>query len=201
MFNKLISNHFKKPHGLIGKMVNNFQNKQNKAIYLKTIKYLDIKDEDKILDIGCGNGYTLRLIANEYPHTILMGIDYSSSIIKEAIKSTTKANLNNISYEISDVLAFNKNNYFDKIYCINTIYFWQDLDEYIKKISTLLKKQGILYVTYMNKSTLDQYSFTKYNYLHRDLNEIDLVLRNNGFSVNIKKLFKTKGFVLIATKK
>ena len=76
----------------------------------KMINYYKIKDDSKILDIGCGKGFLLYEFKKILPNSIIKGLDISEYAIQNAkpeIKSELiLGNANNLPFE---------NNYFDLV--------------------------------------------------------------------------------------
>ncbi len=58
-----------------------------------------------ILDVGCGNGYTTRLISEQFPTADIEGVDFSGAMLGEAI---TENCTDMISYIRGDVLSLSR---------------------------------------------------------------------------------------------
>lgn len=101
--------------------------------YEKTLFQKFIKNNDKILDIGCGCGRICKYLENTCNVT---GIDYSSEMINKAKQNTSKTKL-----MVLDVLNLNViKNKFNVIICaFNTLML---IKEYDKRLNTfyLIKK-------------------------------------------------------------
>ena len=61
-FTEYISSQFKNPHGFVGKIICIIQNILNDSMYKKAASLVDIGANEKVLDIGYGNGHLLELI-------------------------------------------------------------------------------------------------------------------------------------------
>ena len=109
----------------------------------------------KILDIGCGGGLLsepmCRLGAN------VTGIDASKKNIDIAKLHAKKGNLN-INYVCSSPEKMDSNKKFDVILNMEIIEHVEDVNIFIESCSTLLKKNGIMFVATLNK-TLKSYIF------------------------------------------
>lgn len=87
--NRYIAKQFGNPAGVGGKIVSSVINRQNRPLYEDTIRLLAPSDSDSVLDIGCGNGYALKMLASRSACT-LTGIDFSPSAIKTALSRNRK---------------------------------------------------------------------------------------------------------------
>ncbi|HMF29388.1 MAG TPA: class I SAM-dependent methyltransferase, partial [Candidatus Cybelea sp.] len=58
-----------------------------------TIRELDLKPGDRLVEIGCGTARNLVKIARLYPHASLFGLDASAEMLKTAEASIARAGL------------------------------------------------------------------------------------------------------------
>ena len=109
----------------------------------------------KILDIGSGGGLLCeplyRLGAN------LTGIDASNKNIEVAKLHAKEMNLN-IKYIHSSPENINLKNEFDVILCMEVVEDVSNIDLIIQKCSKLIKKNGIIFISTINKN-LKSYAF------------------------------------------
>jgi 2-polyprenyl-3-methyl-5-hydroxy-6-metoxy-1,4-benzoquinol methylase len=78
--NKYIAKQLGNPTGIGGRIVFSVMNRQNRPLYEDVIRLLSPFDSDSVLDIGCGNGNVLNMLASRAACT-LTGIDFSKSAI------------------------------------------------------------------------------------------------------------------------
>jgi cyclopropane fatty-acyl-phospholipid synthase-like methyltransferase len=157
-----IGNQFRKPSGLLGKVVSKIMKKGNISAYNKIIPALDIIQNDKILEIGYGHGLGIDMISSDFD-CFVSGIDFSELMFKEASKRNKKHIENNkVELHYGDFLSFEMNsNQYDKVFCINVIYFWNQLDKPFTKIYTGLKDDGIFCMYMAHRDNLKKMKFTK----------------------------------------
>jgi len=109
----------------------------------------------RILDIGSGGGLLCeplyRLGGN------LTGIDASNKNIEVAKLHAKEMNLN-IKYIHSSPENINLKNEFDVILCMEVVEHVSDVDLFIQKCSKLIKKNGIIFISTINKN-LKSYAF------------------------------------------
>ena len=73
---------------------------------IKTIRKLNLPAGALILDVGCGDGRSTLMIANQFPELFFVGIDYCDKMIKNAqARMVTKYPLSrNISFKVESIL-------------------------------------------------------------------------------------------------
>ena len=109
----------------------------------------------KILDIGCGGGLLSEPMTKLGADVV--GIDASKNNIKIAELHAKKNNLK-IKYYCTSPEKFKTETKFDVILNMEIIEHVNDVDFYLKSCSSLLKKNGIMFVATLNK-TLKSYLF------------------------------------------
>ena len=55
----------------------------------------------RVADVGCGHGASTILMAQAFPKSTFVGIDYHESSISTAQQRATTAGLSNVSYEVA----------------------------------------------------------------------------------------------------
>ena len=109
----------------------------------------------KILDIGCGGGLLSEPMTRL--GAIVTGIDASDKNIKVAKLHAKKNNLN-IDYRCMSPEKLNTKEKFDVILNMEIVEHVEDVNFFLRSCSSLLKKNGIMFVATLNK-TLKSYLF------------------------------------------
>ena len=115
----------------------------------KLCKFYNLKDNAKILDIGCGKGFFLKDL-KDYNNTFqVYGVDISSYAIKNAHPEIKKS----ITYSNANKLKW-KNNYFDLVVSFNTLHNLHNYDLYkaLKEMDRVGKKKYLLVESYRNET-------------------------------------------------
>jgi ubiquinone/menaquinone biosynthesis C-methylase UbiE len=111
----------------------------------RVIQGLDLKEETKILDIGCGCGATTLEIAKLVNQGEVIGVDISEPMLERATQTASDMALTNISYQVKDVQVDEMpNNYFDIAFSRFGVMFFEDPFEAFKNINHSLKDDGQL---------------------------------------------------------
>jgi SAM-dependent methyltransferase len=199
-----IGSQFRKPEGFLGIIISNLMIAGNKSAYKTLIKDLAIQPGDKILEIGYGPGIGVELISKRY-EADMYGIDFSELMYKRAAKRNKKfIKDNKVHLFFGDFVGTDINlSGFDKIFCLNVVYFWDDLQKPFEKIKSLLRNGGVFCFYMENKDNLDRARFTKDDIFNKysiehilailkscGFNEIEYYYKN-GFYIKAKKMFRT----------
>ena len=104
-----------------------------------------------VLDIGCGGGLISEALANNKANVI--GIDENNQNLKEA-KDHAKISKLKINYLHSSFNNFYKKNKikFDLIICLEFIEHVENFEETLKKITKLIKPNGMLILSTINRN-------------------------------------------------
>ena len=189
------------PKGFGGKIVSAVMNKQNIPMYNAMIELLKPSESDIILDFGCGNGYAINILAKQYGG-IYFGIDTSKSILISAKRLNNEFIKNGrvtLLKQSFDAMTFTERS-FDKIYTINTVYFWENLDKTMNQIFNLLKPNGLFINTLFSNETLSRFSHTRYGYKRFSLEQLSDAGRNVGFEVNVKPISNNAAYCILYIK-
>ena len=200
MIKRLISSNFKKPAGLIGRLTSKLMVKGNKVNYAVLLKDLSIQPADKILEIGYGPGIGIAMIAEACNSCEIYGIDFSKLMYKKAQALNRKyINEGKVKLFYGDFVATNIDaDGFDKIFCINVVYFWNNLETPFKKVRSFLEENGrfhfyMAHPDFIKKLNPADDIFNKYS-----IEQITAALSNAGFN-NIQHYFN-KGYYISAVK-
>jgi SAM-dependent methyltransferase len=108
-----------------------------------------IAKSDRVLDVGCGNGYTSRAIAPLAREVI--GIDYSEAMIGRAAavddQSEQQAPTPNVVFAVCDVMDLGPERFdtFDVAIserCLINLHTWEEQQRAIAKIASVLRPGG-----------------------------------------------------------
>lgn len=169
------------PDGKNGIEVAEMMNYTNSNIITKAITSLQIKDNDIILEIGPGNGSHVKDIVSKGNNISYYGVDISETMVAEA--GRINGGFADVIFTLSDrdTIPF-EDNYFDKVFTVNTIYFWKNSKNYAKEIYRVLKPGGMLSIGFIPKSTMQYIPFAKYGFTLYDVESVNSILKYCGFT-------------------
>ena len=106
------------------------------------IHKLALKGDERLLDIGCGDGRNTAEIASLLPEGSVLGLDYSKDMISLAQKTFPKDKYSNLDFLVCDALRMEFNSEFDFIFSNAALHWIKDHRTLLKRISCTLKPGG-----------------------------------------------------------
>jgi ubiquinone/menaquinone biosynthesis C-methylase UbiE len=131
-----------------------------------------------------GNGIFCKdvLVSNDVHYT---GCDYSELMVKEASainESFVKSGKAIFVHGDMNALPFADSS-FNKIFTVNTIYFWDKPDTLLSEIRRVLSDDGIFVIALRTESSMKILPFTDYGFTLYDEGKLTKMLQENDFKV------------------
>lgn len=108
------------------------------------VEMLHVRPEDHILEIGCGHGIAVSLIAPELTSGSLTAIDASKVMIDKAVKRNETNNASFITGTLAE--AHLPEQQFDKVFAFNVNVFQRNPQQELQFIRRCLAPNGVLYI-------------------------------------------------------
>ena len=195
-FSQYFSRQARKPSGWFGKWIMSpLFDRGNAFLNNFMIDILDVQKNDHILEIGFGTGKVLYELAKNINNGIFEGIDFSPPMIEVAERKNKKfIEQGRIILHQGDFMdySFAKNN-FDKILSCNTVYFWAEPEDYLKKIRRILKPGGKAVIAFEDKGHLTNRSLDADTFRLYGKDEILSLFKVDGLFKEIRVLTRKKG--------
>ncbi|MBC9813723.1 class I SAM-dependent methyltransferase [Crocinitomicaceae bacterium CZZ-1] len=189
---KALSEQLMKPSGERGIEVANMMNENNIGMTVNSIENLELKGNERILEIGHGNAGHLDYLLKKAEKLQYEGIDISELMIQEAVR-INKAPIANKQavFTLYDgtTIPFEQES-FDAVFTVNTIYFWSDPAAFMNEIARVLKKGGRFALTFAEASFMEQLPFTKFNFTLYNLEAVQQLVDQAGLTIEKTDLQK-----------
>lgn len=136
-------NQFRKPEGDEGRSLIESMNEHHRPLMEWAIPFFPSKATE-ILDIGCGGGLSMELLAGKYGGSHVTGIDHSA----DAVEASAKRNSDLVDAGGCKVLEASvsqmpfKSGSFDLVTAFETYFFWPDQKNDIAKACDLVAPGG-----------------------------------------------------------
>lgn len=95
-----------------------------------------------VLDVGCGSGYALNLMATAFPKSRFRGYDFSLEAIERGRAEAGERGLSNVEFETRDVTKLGENEAFDLITAFDAIHDQADPAAVLAGIAKALRSDG-----------------------------------------------------------
>jgi ubiquinone/menaquinone biosynthesis C-methylase UbiE len=118
-------------------------------------------NNQKILDVGCGNGSFLCFLKKNYPNNLYHGLDMDSNLIDLNKKNKSLKDINFIKGSVKK--NFSKKNY-NLITFLGTLNIFKNQEFILKNLfSNLQSKSFLIFNCYLNKNNIDvEVNYKKY---------------------------------------
>jgi ubiquinone/menaquinone biosynthesis C-methylase UbiE len=158
---QLLEENFRRPAGRFGRLLGHVMALQHKSLTRWTIDLMKVQPADRVLDVGCGGGMAVKLLAQSATEGFVAGLDYSQDMVAQAARRNAKAIARgqvHIVHGNAMALPY-EDQTFDKVCGIETFYFWPDPLRGLEQAYRVLRPGGQLTITLeMSKETANQSS-------------------------------------------
>jgi len=97
----------------------------------------------KVLDVGCGSGRAINLMAKTFPSSHFTGYDFSKEGIQNAKNELERLDLTNATFEQQDAAHFDHTEHFDMITAFDAIHDQANPEKVLENIRRSLKPDGV----------------------------------------------------------
>jgi ubiquinone/menaquinone biosynthesis C-methylase UbiE len=139
---------FRKPTGWMAKFAGLGMNREHEKVWRWGLEHIAIAPDAVILDVGCGGGGAVKILAQAAPHGKVCGVDYSEDVL------LTARRVNRVLIEqgrveikhgnVSD-LPFS-DAAFDLATAFETSMFWPNPADDLREVRRVLKPGGTLLI-------------------------------------------------------
>lgn len=136
---------FDKPSGRLGAFVGHLMAWKSGPRSRFVLSMLELAAHHRVLEIGFGPGVDLARVAGRVPEGSVAGIDHSAIMLAQAgTRLRRQGHLERVDLRLgsADLLPF-ADDAFDRVFSINSVQFWPDLDAVAHEISRVLKPGGL----------------------------------------------------------
>lgn len=106
------------------------------------IEKLHLKGDERLLDIGCGDGRVTFEISRRLPEGFAIGVDNSENMIAYAHKQFEAENYPNLKFQIADARTLTFQNEFDIVFSSAALHWIRDHSPVLSGVHNALKSGG-----------------------------------------------------------
>ncbi|AOC94237.1 Phthiotriol/phenolphthiotriol dimycocerosates methyltransferase [Flavobacterium anhuiense] len=180
-----IASQLKHPSGEKGIEMANMMNETNINMTKHSIQNLNISNENRILELGHGNAGHVEFLFEQAEKPKYYGLEMSELMFQEA----RQINRNFVSQKQAFFSIYDGNTIpfedgsFDKIFTVNTIYFWQKPEELLSEIYRVLKSNGTFCLTFAEEDFMKTLPFTQYEFELYSTQKAQELIKKSEFKI------------------
>ena len=141
---RMLMRAFGRPTGILGRLGGVIMARTNRKFAAWLIDLLDIRPNDRILEVGFGPGVGIQLLAGVASAGYVAGVDYSKEMVEQATARNVKAIQNgrvDLRHGSVESLLF-EDDTFDKALAINSMQVWPDAVAGLREMRRVIKAGG-----------------------------------------------------------
>lgn len=180
-----IASQLKHPTGEKGIEMGNMMNETNINMTKHSIQNLNISKENKILELGHGNAGHVEFLFEQAENLKYYGLEMSELMFQEA----RQINRNFVSQKQAFFSLYDGNKIpfedesFDKVFTVNTIYFWQKPEELLSEIYRVLKPSGNFCLTFAEEDFMKTLPFTQFEFKLYSTQKAQELIKKSDFKI------------------
>ena len=180
-----LASQLRHPNGAKGIEVADLMNETNISMTLHSIDRLNLLDNDSIMELGHGNCRHLPYILQQKNNLTYHGLDISELMNKEA----KRINQQFVDRQQASFYLYDGQNIpfsdscFDKVFTVNTIYFWVDPKFLISELYRVIKPNGMINITFCQQHYMKQQPQTQFGFTLYDNEKIEQLIATTQFKI------------------
>lgn len=186
---KAIAAQLRQPSGAEGITTAERMHDNNCNMIRRCIDHLAIHDGDKVLEMGPGGGAHLPYVLEQATGIHYTGIDISATMTELAIsqnkEATTGGHASFITVAPQDgyVRIPDAANTYNRIFTVNTLYFWDNAAAQAEAIYRVLKPGGTFALCFATEAFMKTLPFTEFGFNLYDIPKAQALLTAAGFTI------------------
>jgi ubiquinone/menaquinone biosynthesis C-methylase UbiE len=137
---------FGRPTGMLGRLVGHLMAAKNIGMNRLTVEMLDVQPDDRILEVGCGPGTAVQLLAARVTTGFVAGVDLSEVMVKQATRRNRqfiKRGLVELRQGTVSRLPY-ENDAFTKVCAVNSFHHWPTPEADLREVRRAMREDGVL---------------------------------------------------------
>jgi ubiquinone/menaquinone biosynthesis C-methylase UbiE len=180
---EFIARQSRHPTGILGWVIGHIMSFETASTNDQALALLELKQGDRVLDVGCGHGRTVERAAMMVGDDgLVVGIDASEEMLRMATRRCQRlVEAGRVRLALADSASIPYPDVsFDKIVTVHTLYFWDDPLRHLGELCRVLRTGGCLVVGFHPKGAAATTSFPESVYSFYDVEEVEALLRQVG---------------------
>lgn len=144
------------PRGVLGRVTARFMRSGNGPLSLWMVELLEVRDNDRVLEVGFGPGVALGALLERVPHGTVAGVEASALMVRDARRHfATAVAAGRLDLLRGDAasLPFDDGS-FDAVCGAHVLYFWPDPLATIRELGRVLRPGGRLALAFQERDRM-----------------------------------------------
>jgi SAM-dependent methyltransferase len=143
---------FHRPHGFGGRaagwMMAHRGSNRRRNVWAAGL--LEVQPGDRVLEIGFGPGIAIEALARRATHGLVVGIDHSEVMVRQARKRNAAAvRAGRVDLRLGNAETLPRfDELFDRILAVNSLMFWDDPVARLEELRAILRPGGRIVIAY-----------------------------------------------------
>ena len=180
---KEVARQLRNPDGADGLEIAQRLNTTNAEMISTTIQTMGLSDRNNVLELGPGNGQHVSDVLDTAEGIHYVGLEISETMVAEATaRNSSPPPSTSVRFELYDgsVFPFGDEE-FDRLFTVNTIYFWEDPAHTLSEVHRVLKPGGRAVVAFVDAPFLEARPFAQYGFTPYDAESITQLVAGSAF--------------------
>jgi len=163
---KAIAAQLRCPAGEEGVKLGHTMNMSNLPVVMHGLAHAGIQPHDRVLELGHGNGGLLGYILSLAEDIHYTGVEVSPTMHQQAVSLNQPfIDAGLAQYLLYDGITLPLDSQrFDRVFTVNTLYFWQEPRPLLQSICDVLKPQGVFCLTFCDKTFMQALPYTRHGF-------------------------------------
>ena len=173
------------PQGNKGIQVSDMMHESNANMIRKTIESLHVAHNEEVFELGHGNAGHLHYLFEIEKSAMYYGLEISELMHAEANqinKSFVEKNQAFFFLYDGAEMPFG-DEYFDKGYTVNTIYFWNEPLKVLMEIYRVMKPGGVFSIAFAQRKSMELLPFTQFGFELYDTEMAEKLIKQTPFEI------------------
>ena len=115
--------------------------REHLPIVVPMLERMQLEPAENVLDVGCGNGWLCRVIAERIPEGRVVGMDVSDEMVRRARQASVE--LAHVMFVVGKVEEISwEDNFFTRVVSVESAYYWPDPLRGFREIFRVLRAGG-----------------------------------------------------------
>jgi len=180
-----LARQLRKPSGFLGRhVISRLLDRANNVRQEMTLEQLAPEPGDRVLEVGFGGGGLLDRVQRRVPEGFVAGVEISPAMLEHARRRFAHR-IQSGRFELAlgrtEDLPYPAAR-FDKVYTVNTIYFWSDPALALAELRRVLRPGGLLLITFAPRSVMRHHWVAGRGYRLHEAEEVQALLERARFT-------------------